>query len=251
MKISLNNVGAYKAVLVVGLVISSSFAFAADAAQVITQKLNQNLPRVQIESITQSKLPSLYEVVLASGEIIHVSSDGSYILSGDLLALSAGGLTNVTEERRSKDRIKTLATLKDKDMVVFESKGKEKGELLVFTDTSCGYCQKFHGEVPALNDLGITVKYLAWPRQGVTSPTGKLMADVWCADDKQQAMTAAKTRKSVLETNVTCNSVPIIQAQVDLGRKLGVNGTPAIYLNDGRKVGGYRTAADLVKELGI
>ena len=251
MRKLLNNVGAFRVALVAGLVFSSTLVFAADAVQVITQKLKQNLPRAQIESVTQSQLPSLYEVALTTGEIIHVSADGNYIVNGDLLAVSSEGLTNVTEERRSKDRIKTLATLKDKDLVVFESKGEEKGELLVFTDTSCGYCQKFHGEVTALNDLGVTVKYVAWPRQGVTSPTGKTMANIWCADDKQQAMTAAKSRQSVAEANETCNSVPTIQAQVNLGRKLGVNGTPAIYLNDGRKVGGYRTAVDLAKELGI
>lgn len=216
----------------------------------IKKTLMTNLPNLPVVGMSESRAKGIYQVELGSGEVIHVTADGKYILNGDLLAVNPGGVDNITEAWRSKKRIAALDSLKDGDLVVFQATGEEKGEVIAFTDTSCGYCQKLHMEVPALNAMGITVKYAAWPRYGVQSPAGQTMKDIWCASDRENAMTLAKTRKPVPKTEGDCD-ISAMHAQIDLGRQLGVRGTPALFLSDGRKVGGYRKASDLAAEFGL
>ena len=217
----------------------------------IRAKFKKSLPQLNIVSIEETIAPGIYGLTLASGEEMMTNAEGTFIFSGDLLAVQERGILNISEQNRGKKRIKALATLKDENLVVFQAEGEEKGEVIAFTDTSCGYCQKFHAEIPALNKLGITVKYAAWPRYGLQSPAGKVIADVWCAKDRANAMTMAKTRRSVGETVAACDVTALINKQIALGRQVGVKGTPALFTLDGRQVGGYRSAADLAKEFGI
>ncbi len=217
----------------------------------IRAKFRTSLSQLNIVSIEETVAPGIYGITLSSGEEMMTNADGSFIFSGDLLAVQERGILNVSEQNRGKKRVKALSTLKDENLVVFPAEGEEKGEVFAFTDTSCGYCQKFHAEIPALNKLGITVKYVAWPRYGLQSPAGKVIADVWCAKDRANAMTMAKTRRSVGETVAACDVTVLINEQIALGRQVGVKGTPALFTLDGRQVGGYRSAADLAKEFGI
>ncbi len=217
----------------------------------IRAKFRTSLPQLNIVSIEETVAPGIYGITLSSGEEMMASADGAFIFSGDLLAVQERGILNISEQNRGKKRVEALSTLKDENLVVFQAIGEEKGEVIAFTDTSCGYCQKFHAEIPALNKLGITVKYAAWPRYGLQSPAGKILADVWCSKDRANAMTMAKTRRSVGETIAACDVSSLINEQISLGRQVGVKGTPALFTVDGRQVGGYRSAADLAKEFGI
>ncbi|MDX1692345.1 MAG: DsbC family protein [Ketobacteraceae bacterium] len=216
----------------------------------IRRNLTANLPRLSIVSMKESAAPGIYQVEINGGEVIHATADGKYILNGDLLAVQPGGVQNLTETWRSKKRVAALQSLKDEDLVVYPAKGEEKGEVIAFTDTSCGYCQKFHQEIPELNAMGITVKYAAWPRYGLKSPAGQTMLHIWCSDDREKMMTLAKTRQPVPEPEGECNA-QVINEQIALGHEIGVRGTPAVYLGDGRKIGGYREAADLAAEMNI
>lgn len=220
------------------------------AEELIKKSLSENLPQIQLVGMTESDAPGIYQVELNGGEVIHVTADGKHIINGDLLAVQEGAVRNVTEEWRSKKRVAALQSLKDENLVVFQAEGEEKGEVIAFTDTSCGYCQKLHQEIPQLNAMGITVKYAAWPRYGLQSPAGQIMANIWCSKDRNEMMTKAKSRQEVPKPEGECDT-SAIQDQIALGQQLGVRGTPAVYLNDGRKVGGYRKAADLAAELNV
>lgn len=230
---------------------TDSSVSAQGAEGVIRAKFKASLPQLKITSVEETVAPGIYSITLSSGEEMMTNADGSYIFSGDLLAVQTRGILNISEQNRGKKRVKALSTLKDENLVVFRAKGEVKGEVIAFTDTSCGYCQKFHAEIPELNKLGITVKYAAWPRYGIQSPAGKVITDVWCAKDREKAMDMAKTRRAVGETLAACDVSAVITEQINLGRQVGVRGTPAIYTMDGRQVGGYRSAADLAKEFGI
>ena len=222
----------------------------ASPEQRIRESLTGNLPRLSIVSFKESHAPGIYQVEINGGEVIHVTADGKHIINGDLLAIQPGGVENITETWRSKKRVDALQSLKDEDLVVYQAEGEEKGEIIAFTDTSCGYCRKFHQEIPQLNAMGITVKYAAWPRYGLQSPAGQTMAHIWCSSDREHTMTLAKTSQPVPKPEGKCNT-KVIDDQIALGREVGVRGTPAVYLSDGRKVGGYREAAELAAELNI
>ena len=235
------------------LLSASVFASEVPEKQAIIAKLKTSLPSLQVQDVTPTPIKGLYQLEAASGELLLVSADGNYIVSGDIHQVEGkGGVTNLTEKRRGEQRLAAMQDLKDKDLVVFKAKGQEKGSVLVFTDTTCGYCRKFHSEVEQMNNMGITVKYAAWPRSGIASPSGQTMTNIWCSADRSAAMTKAKLTSDEIPAPAgkTCDQ-HVIQDQINLGFKMGVQGTPAVFTKDGRQVGGYVPAAQLAAQLGI
>lgn len=211
---------------------------------------------VKVDAVAETPLAGIYEVATSQG-MFYVSQDGRYLIQGSLFDLV--NRVNLTDASMAKVRIKQLASFEN-DMIVFKAKD-EKHVVTVFTDTSCGYCRKLHNEMytykeknqqtqkvetlAGYTDLGITVRYLAFPRGGVDSPVYGEMQSVWCADDKEGAMSAAKNGGSV--ASASCDNTVLKQYQ--LGEAFGVRGTPAMVLEDGTMLPGYRPPAALLEFL--
>ncbi len=194
--------------------------------------------------ISPAPIPGLYEAII-SGYIFYVSEDGKFIIrDGDILDLSQDA-KNITEERRNGIRLDALKSLNEKDSVNFKPEGESKYVVYAFTDVDCPYCSKLHNEVPAMNKAGIEIRYLAFPRAGMGSKTYKTMQSVWCAKDPQAAMTQAKNREPVKEA--VCDNP--IEAQYKLGMQIGVTGTPAMILPNGKLLPGYAPADRLLQYL--
>lgn len=213
----------------------------------VEKALAAALPQFEIKSITESKMGGMYRVVDQRGQIIFASSDGQHFVTGELYSTSGGQLVNVSEQERQGTRVEQLANLKEGDRITFPANGKQKAHITVFTDIDCGYCRKLHNEVPRMNELGISVSYLAFPRAGVGSSSYDKLVSVWCAEDRLDAMTEAKAGKTL--PRKSCENP--VSAEYALGNALGVNGTPAIVLDDGTLLPGYVPAEQLAKGLGI
>lgn len=235
--------------LIVTLVlISGAFqASAEDRSAAIREQLAAKLPGLKIVSVQASSAPGLYEIQARNGDTVYATEDGRFLLTGDLLQLNDSGLTNVTEARRAEQRVQALTDFGDKSAIIFPAKGRQKAEISVFTDIDCPYCRKLHSEVGQLNDMGITVKYYAFPRSGPNTPSFSKYVSVWCSDDQQKALTEAKQGVRVAAKN--CDNP--VRAQFELGNRIGVTGTPAIVLQDGNMIRGYVPANKLAQGLGL
>ena len=132
----------------------------------------------------------------------------------------------------------------EKDMLVYKAKN-EKHVITVFTDVDCGYCRKLHNQMSEYNDLGITVRYLAYPRAGIPSANADEMQAVWCAKDPLQAMTDAKAGKNIKAASCDID----ISKQYRLGMSFGINGTPAMILEDGTMIPGYQPPENLLQTI--
>ncbi|WP_277372687.1 thioredoxin fold domain-containing protein [Pseudomonas sp. AA-38] len=224
------------------LALGSSISLAADPDQAIRQSLKSLDADLPIEAIAESPMSGIYQVQLKGGRQLYTSADGQFLIQGYLFQVKDGKAVNLTEIEESRSVAKEINAIPAKEMVVFAPKAP-KTHITVFTDTDCGYCQKLHSEVPELNRLGVEVRYVAFPRQGLNSPAAKELASVWCAKDRQAAMNLAKTRQSVPEAD--CDN-PVAK-QYHLGQMIGVNGTPAIVLANGKMIPGYQPAPQLAK----
>jgi len=210
-----------------------------DVIKTLTATLKQRF-RAEPSSIQQSVIPNLYQVMYGT-EVVYVSDDGKYFLSGDLIDLKTReNLSEIAKRGIRND----MLNKQDNKPVVFKAKD-EKHVLTVFTDIDCPYCAKLHREVPELNKKGITVKYLMFPRAGLQSESYKKAVSMWCSDDQQQAMTDAKARKPI--PSKTCDNP--VAAQYNLGGDVGVTGTPALITSSGRLIPGYVPAERLAKML--
>jgi thiol:disulfide interchange protein DsbC len=145
-------------------------------------------------------------------------------------------------------RAQKLAAVKKEDMIIYSPKGPVKSYVTVFTDIDCGFCRKLHKEIPELNAMGIEVRYLAYPRASVPSPSADKLITAWCAKNKTEVMDQLKNGTAV--PIATCTNNPVA-AQFKLGNELGVNGTPALFTPNGEMLPGYMPAAELATALGI
>ncbi len=182
--------------------------------------------------IAPSAIEGLKEVVYGT-DVYYITPDGRYLVSGSMFDLASQ--SNLTEQRLSGLRQDILKGVDESSMIVFKADGKQKHMITVFTDIDCVYCRKLHSGMAEMNKLGITVRYMAYPRAGIGSPSYDKAVSVWCAADRNKAMNEAKNDGKVVPKK--CEN-PVAQ-EYKLGQKLGVNGTPAILLEDGHLMPGY------------
>ncbi len=211
-----------------------------NAKEVIANSL-QTL-ETEVISVDESGIADIYEVMTDRG-VLYVTADGRYVLFGSLYEIDSAGVKNLTENAMTSMR-KTQLKAFEQDMIVYPAKD-EKYVVTVFTDTNCGYCQKLHNEMRDYNDKGITIRYLAFPRGGLRSQTYNEMVSIWCSDDQVGAMDKAKRRQKVPSNS--CENT--VKEQYELGVLFGVNGTPAMVLDDGSMQPGYLPAPRLISLL--
>lgn len=209
-------------------------AKSAPKSEDIRVQLARKLPGAKPEDVRTTPIPGMYEITLGSNTA-YVSGDGKYLIYGDLFELASK--VNLTEAHRTEVRVKALSTLKDADVIVFTPPVTPvKHTITVFTDVDCGYCRKLHGEMAELNNLGIRVRYAAYPRSGPGTESWTKAESVWCAKDRRGAMTHAKLGEPVAPAK--CGTTPVA-SQYHLGETVGVNGTPAIFTDTGQYISGY------------
>jgi thiol:disulfide interchange protein DsbC len=201
----------------------------------------QKFPDIQIDAVRPSPMKGIYEVVMG-GDTAYVSADGKFLIAGDMYEIESR--TNLTEAGRQKTRVEALAKLDEREMIVFKP-ATVKHTITVFTDVDCGYCRKLHSEISQLNDMGVQVRYLAYPRAGPGTEDWRKMEAVWCAKDRKNAITEAKAGREVKAPQC---STPVAK-QFKLGEQMGVRGTPAIFTATGDYIGGYLTPGQMIKEL--
>jgi thiol:disulfide interchange protein DsbC len=197
---------------------------------------------IKVEDVKPSPIAGLFEV-RSGAEVGYVSADGRFYVDGDVFDMTSKH--NMTEDVRRQGRLALLGDVNDADAIVFEPKGPVKHTVTVFTDVDCVHCRHMHSEIAEINRLGIRVRYLMFPRGGPgTDSWGKAVA-VWCSADRRDALTRAKRGESLPAGK--CASP--VAAQYELGRKLGITGTPGIITETGEFMAGYATAAYLAAYL--
>ena len=222
----------------------STFSFAdTGAEQAIRKSLETLQLDVPVESISASPMAGLYEVKLKGSRVLYASADGQFIVQGYMFQLKDGKPVNLTEKAERVSVAKLINGIPAAETVVYPAVGETKSHITVFTDTTCPYCHKLHEEVPELNKMGIEVRYVAFPRQGLGSAGDQQLQAVWCSKDKKSAMDKMTNGKTV-DAPKCANPV---SKQFALGQSIGVNGTPAIVLADGQVSPGYQPAAQVGK----
>ena len=216
---------------------ASAGAPAADPRVEIAKRLE-----VALDAVRPSALPGIYEVA-HGGEVLYVSSDGRFALSGDLYDTDSG--RNLTEQRRTAVRGLALRGLADADTIIF-GPTSARYTVTVFTDIDCPYCRRMHGEIAEYNRLGMRVRYAFYPRSGPGSEAWKKAEAVWCAPNRQEALTRAKAGAEVPPR--TCAGNPVAKTW-ELGHELGIRGTPGVFTERGDYLSGYLPPQQLLERL--
>lgn len=215
----------------------------ASAQELTPQELASRLNGVAAEDITDAPIPGLYQVAIGAN-VAYVTKDGRYIIRGDIY--DAETSSNVSEETRARARADMLGKVDPGSMIVFKPKGETKHTITIFTDIDCGYCRQFHREIDKVNALGIEVHYLFFPRTGPNTESWAKADEVWCTADRNTALTRAKLGGEIPDAPECATPV---HDHYELGRLIGVRGTPAIFSESGELIGGYLPPATLLEVL--
>ena len=232
-----------KKFLAITLVLISNYALAD--VSIVVNKLKPFFPEIQSENISPSQLDGYYEVILTDPfiDVIYISTDGKYVIQGAVTDLEL--MTNISTNRISEIKLDILESISDNDKIIFRAK-EEKYVINVFTDVDCPYCAKLHANMKQMNDLGITVKYLASPLEQLHPNAQSAMEKIWCAEDKAIAIHNYKSKKQLPDSPECINPVA---EQLAISKQLGVNGTPSIFFENGTNLPGYLPPNDLLNRI--
>ena len=228
-----------KQICLLFLVANANLASADEAA--VKKALAKFMPSEQIDRVKPSEITGLYEVV-AGSNIFYASEDGKYLIQGQLF--DAEAKKNITESKLAGVRKIALEKVGEQNMIVFKAP-MQKFVVTVFTDIDCGYCRKLHSEIDQYLAQGITVRYMFYPRAGKGSDSYNKAISVWCAPDRNKALTLAK--KGDLPETKQCENP--VDEHMQLAESFGVNGTPMIITQAGNILPGYVPAQQLAKVL--
>jgi len=238
----------YKPFLIVVATVFAMAALPAAAADLppvpdeVRERIAAEFDIIEPSDVYPSAIDGWYMV--RKGSIIaYVSGDARYLLQGDLIDLDAG--VNLTAVARDDSRREMMAAL-DADQVISFAPEDARHRITVFTDIGCTFCRRMHAQIDDYLARGIEVRYVLYPRNGPASPDWAESERVWCATDRNAALTAAKLDKTFKSSDCDAS---IIQANYLLGRDVGLTGTPAIVLDDGTLISGYLPADALVETL--
>jgi len=230
--------------LLISAILVPVLASAQDAELPSRADIAAGLNGVEASDLKDSVIEGFYEINVGS-KVAYISTDGRYLFEGELYDLESS--QNLTETSRERARVGLLEGVDPAQMIVFSpATGPVEHTITIFTDIDCGYCRQFHREIEQVTALGIEVHYLFYPRTGPATESWSKAEKVWCASDRNTALTNAKLGGRVPDLSCTENPVA---AHYDLGHQVGVTGTPSIYTAGGVHIGGYLPPQQLLSTL--
>jgi len=230
--------------LLAASLMAGSTLFAAEDAELeeVRAKMNSMFEAIGPENVNRSAVDGWYTVTKGS-VVAYVSADGRYLLQGDMIDLD--NQVNLSDQTRNSARRELMSTLEDDRSILF-SPSEVKHRVTVFTDVDCTYCRKLHSQIDEYLEAGIEIRYLLYPRNGPSSSSWGTSENVWCARDRNGALTAAKQDREF--ESQKCDASAVSEHYI-LGQNVGLTGTPAIIFDDGTLVSGYLPPAALSSRL--
>ncbi|RTE87012.1 MULTISPECIES: thioredoxin fold domain-containing protein [Gammaproteobacteria] len=196
----------------------------------------------QVQRIEPAPELEGFWLAFTSQGIFYISESGEQLLAGKVFDITSQPL-DLTEQSVSSVRRELLEEVDG--LTLNYPAPSERYEITVFTDHTCPYCRQFHEQMSDYNNLGISVRYLAFPRTGLNTQSATDLTSVWCSDNAEQAMTDAMN--GVVPSPKTCDVS--MAEHVRLARLMGVTGTPAIVLPSGQLMPGFVPPQRLLQSL--
>ena len=220
------------------LLLAGTGAFAQEAA--IRKALSERIPQLQnIDEVQVTPMKGLYEVRMGT-DVFYTDATGDFLIQGELI--DTKNRRNITEDRIAKLTAIDFASLPMKDAFTIV-RGNGKRKIAVFEDPNCGYCKRFEKDMQNVDN--VTVYMFLYP---ILSPDSvEKSRNIWCAKDRAKEWEDHMVRDKVTPA-ATCDTAAI-QRNMALGRKYKITGTPTLIFQDGTKVPGAISAAEVEKRL--
>ena len=225
--------------------LSMTGAIAADvpAAQLaeIKQKLAQSLQDFPpIDSARTTPMNGLIELRVGNN-VFYTDAKGDFIIQGQLLETKSQ--RNLTEERLEEINQVDFASFPFKDAVVWKN-GSGKRRLVVFADPNCGYCKRLEKDLQQLKDVTVYTFVVA-----ILGDDSKVKSNnILCGKDRTQVWRDwMLSNIEPVKAFSMCTSS--LSRNMALSQKLRVNGTPAMFFEDGTRLASAAPVATIEQRL--
>jgi len=201
-------------------------------------------PDVKILNIAQGPVKGFWEIFLQAGgrkAIVYVDYSKKNFFSGAIIDIK--DKKNLTQEKFDELNKIDVSKIPLDDALVLGDKGAQY-KVIVFSDPDCPYCGKLHQELKKViekrKDIAFFIKLFPLPMH---PDAGRKSKSIIC-----------KKSMKLLEDNFEGKQIPkeecnskAIEENSKLAGEVGISGTPALVLPDGRIVPGYREADALIE----
>jgi thiol:disulfide interchange protein DsbC len=207
----------------------------------LAKKLEKQFPGYPIDSIRESGVDGIVEVLLGGRRFIYSDLAGKHIFNGHLFTLDPQqDMTALRLAEIQRVDVKQFSLADAFDVV----HGNGKRELYLFSDPDCPYCRKLEEQLPQVHD--VTIHLFLFPLTAVHPQAYQHALAVWCSKDRQKAW-SEKMIKGVEPAGAACDNP--IDRNLALGRKLHFEATPTLVFADGRVHEGTVSADELERLL--
>ncbi len=249
--------------------LGTALASTADkASQDLLAQLRSLYPATHFKSVNTTPWPGVFEVAMGAN-LAYVDAAGRHFLFGHLFDMREQ--RDLTAERRQ-----VLSRIDVKDLplsdAITEVRGNGSRFLAVFSDPDCPYCKRLEVDLQDMTD--VTIYTFVMPLASLHPQARDKAVKVWCAtgsdasgsSDARQRIAArveawhvlmrrssqsgdGTVDRQVPQATADCDHP--IDRNVELGRSLGIHGTPTLVAGDGRMLQGASGREQVEAWLGV
>ena len=204
--------------------------------ETVKSKLAQQYPKVKITDLQATEMKGLYSGSL-DNQIVYVNEDAQHLFVGSMIRLK-------DQHNLTKDLALSQNTIDFKVLPLNDAiktvRGNGKRQLAIFSDPNCPYCKTLEGHLAKLTD--VTIYTFIYPIKTKSIIPSK---QVWCSPNKEYAWKSLI--QNGVQPTVAADCTNPIERNLQLGKKLGLAGTPVIILSNGYKLMGAYPAEQIEK----
>lgn len=224
--------------LLIALSVASSTVRANEES--VKQVMEAFVGAPAVESVKRTDYDGLYEILLKSGELVYTNEKVDFILDGRVIDTKTR--TDITEKRLNQLSAIDFSSLA-MEHAIKQVRGNGSRVIATFEDPNCGYCKRLGKDLAQMDDLTIYTFLLPILSEDSTRKSH----NIWCAADQGKAWNDW-ILDGIEPKEANCDTTAV-DKNIAFAKSHRIQGTPTIFLSDGRRLGGYLPAAQLEQAL--
>lgn len=216
---------------VVAILVVVSWLSSASAAPVVVKPevaFRQAFPQVKVDSMEQTDISGIYEVVSGQNILYYVPGK-EYIFLGEIFTKDG---KSITAERKGALAAKLVGSLPLEKAVKV---GDGKKVIIEFTDPDCPYCRKASEFLAKKTDVTRYVFFAPLAHPAAISKIQYILGSANKAKAYEEMMRGMEIPKAA--PPVSNEVKALAQEHLELAKKMGIQGTPTFFISGQQVVG--------------
>ena len=216
--------------LIMLMAASSVSAIAATSTTNPETVFQQAFPDIHLDSIKQTDLPGMYEVV--SGQnVLYFFPEKEYLFVGEIYTKDRNALSAERKRVLRENSIKLVKTLPLEKAVKI---GTGKNTVIEFTDPDCPYCRNASEFLKKRKDVTRYIFFAPFAHPQAITKVHHILNSIDKGAAYEDMMTGKPSPQGVTYSEAVKS---LAQEHISLAKKVGVQGTPTFFVNGQEVVG--------------